>query len=160
MDEQKQNLKIASYVIIVLAIINLVCMVVDFTNGQLRGNVEKVAEETISQTESATEDLTQMKDTIVNVALGTAIGAVAVGILFDLYLGIAGLRQANGKSKGKVNIILATIVFVLALIGMGMQIGPLTKGQVAVSSFISNLAGLLIMFYYIRYAKKVVDAKE
>ena len=157
MEENKKNLKITSYVIIILAIVNLILFGIGFANGSLRENAEKLTEESISQTEGATEELGQMKDKVVDMALYGTIGATAIGVLFDLYFGIAGLRQANGTSKGKANIILATIIFVLALIGLAMSIIPLTKGQESVSSFFSSVLGLIIMFYYIRYAKKVVE---
>ena len=157
MEENKQNLRIASYVIIILAIVNVIFLGIGFANGSLREKVEKLTDESISQTEGATEELGQMKDKVADVALYGTIGVTAIGALVDLYFGIAGLRQANGTSKGKANIILATIIFVLALIGVAMSIIPLTKGQASVSSFFSNVAGLVIMFYYIRYAKKVVE---
>ena len=158
MEENKKNLKITSYVIIILAIVNVVLVGIDFANGTLKANVDQQIEESINQTEGATQE---MKDTVTNMALYGTIGATAFGVLFDLYFGIAGLRQANGTSKGKANIILATIVFVLALIGLVTMIGPMTKGQTAVSSFVSSLLGLVIMLFYIIYAKRVVkDAQE
>ena len=156
MDDNKQNLKITSYIIIILAIINIVLMGIGFANGQLRENAEKLTEETINQTEGASNELGEMKETVVNMAVYGTIGATAIGVIFDLYLGIAGLRQAKGTSKGKANIILATIVFVIALIGLIPMIISLTKDQTAISSLFSSLAGLVIMFYYIKYAKKVI----
>ena len=98
-----------------------------------------------------------MEDKVVDMVVYGTIGAAAIGVLFDVYLGIAGLRQANGTSKGKANIILATIVFVLALIGLIPMIISLTKDQTSISSIFSSVLGLIIMFYYIRYARKVVE---
>ena len=156
MDNNKQNLKITSYIIIILAIINIVLMGIDFANGHLRENAAKLTEESISQTEGAAEELGGMEEKVVDIAVYGALGVTAIGVLFDLYLGIAGLRQANGTSKGKANIILATIVFVLALIGLIPMIISLTKDQTSISSIFSSVLGLIIMFYYIRYARKVV----
>ena len=157
MEENKKNLKVTSYVIIILAIFNIVLMGIGFATGELRESAEKLAEESISQTEGASEELGEMKDKIVDMAVYGTIGAAVIGVLFDVYLGIAGLRQANGTSKGKVNIILATIVFVLAIIGLIPMIISLTKDQTNISSLFSSLLGLIIMFYYIRYARKVVE---
>ena len=157
MEEHKKNLKITSYVIIILAIFNIVLMGINFATGELRENAKKLTEESISQTEGASEELGGNEDKVVDMAVYGVIGITAIGVLFDLYLGIAGLRQANGTSKGKANIILATIVFVLALIGLVLMIISLTKDQTSISSLISSLASLIIMFYYIRYAKKVVE---
>ncbi len=160
MEENKKNLKITSYVIIVLAIINIIFMGISFVNGDLRENAEKATEETISQSEGTAGELSTMKDKLVDMAIYGTIGAAVVGVLFDVYLAVAGLRQANGTSKGKANIILATIIFVLALIGFVMMIISATKDQTSISSLVSSLASLIIMFYYIRYAKKVVEEKE
>ena len=157
MDNNKQNLKITSYIIIILAIINIVLMGIDFANGHLRENAAKLTEESISQTEIASEELSEIKEKVANMAVYGTLGATAIGVIFDLYLGIAGLRQAKGTSKGKANIILATIVFVMALIGLIPMIFSLTKDQTSISSLFSSLAGLIIMFYYIKYAKKVIS---
>ena len=159
MNDNKQNLKITSYIIIILAIVNIVLMGIEFANGQLRENAEKLTEQSIIQTEGASEELGDVKGTVVDMAVYGTIGATAIGVLFDVYLGIAGLRQAKGTSKGKVNIILATIVFVLACIGLISMIISLTKDQTSISSLVSSIAGLIIMFCYIRYARKVVAEK-
>ena len=160
MEENKKNLKITSYVIIILAIINIVLMGINFATGELRENAKKLTEESISQTEGASEELGGMEDKVVDMAVYGTIGGAAIGILFDVYLGVAGLRQVKGTSKGKANIILATIVFVIGLIGLIPMIMSVTKDQTTISSLVSSLAGLIIMFYYIRYAKKVVEEKE
>ena len=159
MEENKKNLKITSYIIIILAIINIIFIGIDFATGELRQNAEKLTEQSISQTEEIAE-LGEMEGKVVDIAVYGTIGVAAIGVLFDVYLGIAGLRQAKGTSKGKANIILATIIFVLALIGLIPMIISLTKDQASISSLISSVLGLIIMFYYIRYAKKVVDEKE
>ena len=156
MEEHKKNLKITSYVIIILAIFNIVLMGISFATGELRENAKKLTEESISQTEGASEELGGVEDKVVDMAVYGTIGVAAVGVLFDVYLGIAGLRQANGTSKGKANIILATIIFVLALIGLIPMIISMTKQQTSISSIFSSVLGLIIMFYYIRYARKVV----
>ena len=152
MEEHKKNLKITSYVIIILAIFNIVLMGISFATGELRENAKKLTQESISQT----KELGGMENKVVDMAVYGTIGVAAIGVLFDVYLGIAGLRQANGTSKGKANIILATIVFVLALIGWIPMIISLTKEQTSISSIFSSVLGLIIMFYYIRYARKVV----
>ena len=157
MEENKKNLKVTSYVIIILAIFNLVLMGIGFATGEIRQNAENLATESISQIEGSSEDLDAMKGTVVDFTVYGTIGAATIGVLFDLYLGIAGLRQAKGTSKGRLNIILATIVFILACIGLVTMIVPLIKNQTSISSIFSSLASLLILFYYIRYAKKVVD---
>ncbi len=157
MEENKKNLKITSYVIIILAIFNIVLMGINFATGELRDNARKLTEESI-QAEGATES-EEVEGNVVDMAVYGTIGATAIGVLFDVYLGIAGLRQAKGASKGKLNIILATIVFVLALIGLIPMIISLTKNQTSISSLVSSLLGLVIMFYYISYAKKVVNEK-
>ena len=159
MEENKKNLKITSYVIIILAIFNIVLMGINFATGELRENAKKLTEEYVSQTEGASAELSGVEDKVVDMAVYGTIGVVAIGVLFDVYLGIAGLRQAKGTSKGKVNIILATIVFVLALIGLIPMIISLTKNQTSISSLFSSVLGLIIMLYYIRYAKKVVEEK-
>ncbi len=157
MEEHKKNLKITSYVIIILAIFNIVLMGISFATGELRENAKKLTEEYVSQTEGASEELGGMEDKVVDVAVYGTIGVTAIGVLFDVYLGIAGLRQANETSKGKANIILATIVFVIGLIGLIPMIISLTKDQTSISSLCSSVLGLIIMFYYIRYARKVVE---
>ncbi len=157
MEEHKKNLKITSYIIIILAIINIVLIGIEFATGELRENAKKLTEESISQTEGASEELGGMEEKVVDIAVYGTIGGTVIGVLFDVYLGIAGLRQAKGTSKGKANIILATIVFALAIIGLIPMIISLTKDQTNISSLFSSVLGLIIMFYYIRYARKVVE---
>ena len=157
MEDNKKNLKVTSYVIIILAIVNIVLMGISFADGELKENATKLAEESISQVEGTSEELVEIKDRVVDIAVYGVIGATAVGVLVDLYLGIAGLRQAKGTSKGKANIILAIIIFVLAVMGLIPMIVSVVKDQTAISSIFSNLASLLIIFYYIKYARKVVE---
>ena len=160
MEENKKNLKITSYIIIFLAIFNLAFIGIRFANGELRENAKKLlTEETMSQTEEIFEKTSGMGDKLVDIAVYGAIGATAIGVLFDIYLGIAGLRQAKGTSKGKANIVLATIVIVLGIIGLIPMIFSVAKDQTNISSIFSSFLGLVIMFYYIRYAKNVVEQK-
>ena len=160
MEESKKNLKVASYVIIVLAIVNVIILGIGFANGQLKKDIEASVEQSMQESGASTTEVEESYDIIFNATLYGTIGATALGVLLDVYLGIKGLHQSEGKIKGKGNIVWAKIIFVLSVISLVMSIIPLTKGQVSVSSFISSLAGAIIIFYYLKYAKEVVEGEE
>ena len=160
MEESKKNLKVTSYVIIVLAIVNVILLGIGFATGQLKNEAEAKIQETMQESGASAAEIEESHDIILNATLYGTIGGIALGVLLDVYLGIKGLHQSEGKIKGKGNIVWAKIIFVLSIISIAMSIIPLTKGQVSVSSFISSLAGAIIIFYYLKYAKEVVEGEE
>ena len=160
MEEHKKNLKIISYVIIILAIFNIVLLGIGFANGQLKQEVEERVQDTMVQSGASAEEIEQAKDVLLNISFYGSISGVVIGVLFKIYLGVKGLSQADGKVKGKGNIVLATVVLVCSIISVCTSIMPLIRKEISTPSFVSSVCGLIVIAYYVVAASKVVKAVE
>ncbi len=160
MDQDKKNLKITSYIVIVLAIVNVIFLGIGFANGELKKGIEARVDETMIQSGASADEIEQSHDLVFNLSLNGTIIGVGIAVLLKLYLGIKGLHQAGGKIKGKGNIVWAKIIFVFTAISVFSSIISLNKGEIQLSSLISSLADLVIIFYYMKYANKVVEEEK
>ena len=159
MEKSKKNLKITSYVIIVLAIVNILFLGIGYANGQLKDEIEAKIE-SMKESGSTAEEIDRDHDLIYTLLFNGTLVGVGISTLLYVYLGIKGLRQSEEKGKGKGNIVWAKLLFVLGLMSVIMSVISLTNGQISASSFVSSLASLVIIYYYMKYAKEVVEPKE
>ena len=157
MEESKKNLKITSYVIIVLAIFNIVLIGIGFASGQLKNDVE-VKIQNMKESGSTAEEIDRDHDLIYNILFNGTIVGVGLSTLLYIYLGVKGLRQSEEKGKGKGNLVWAKLLFVLGIMSVIMSV--ISFGEISISSFVSSLASLVIIYYYMKYAKEVVEPKE
>lgn len=141
MEKSKMNLRIFSTLFIALGICDIVSFLITYLSGSLKqdklasiGNVDV--------------------EKIVIIAL---IVCVVITFLVKLFLGIKGIRQSLGKSKGKSNIVIATIIFVLLIIFTVMAVVALIQKNGSVFDLLTYIANLIIVFYYIKSAKEVVE---
>ena len=156
MEEHKKNLKIISYVIIILAIFNIVLLGIGFANGQLKQEVEAKVQETMDESGASAEEIEQSHDLVFNLSLYAIIGATAINVLLDVYLGIKGLHQSEGKIKGKANIVWARVILIFTIMSVIMSITSIGKGKIPIAS----ITNIIIVYYYMSCAKKVVEEKE
>lgn len=156
----KHKLKVVSWVLIALAVFNAIMLGIGWKNGELREEAKARLNQSMVESGVAENEVEGMEDTLSNVVFYTVVILTILGILFKVYLGVKGLNQADGKVKGKANIVLATIVLICSIISVGTSIMPLIRKEMSVASFVSSLCGLLIIAYYVVAASKVVKAVE
>ena len=156
MEENKKNLKITSYIIIILAIFNILLLGIGFANGQLKQEVEDIVQDTMTESGASPEEVEQSHDLVFNLSFYAIIGGTAINVLLDVYLGIKGLRQSEGKGKGKANIVWARLIIVFTIISTIMSITSPSRGRIPVAA----ITNILIVYYYMSCAKKVLEEKE
>lgn len=136
-----KTLKINSFALVILAILDIVIMIGQIMANQL--NVEKIME---------------LADTTKNIAefsMAAYIGVNSAVILIAILVGIMGLRQAAGKFKGKVNIVLAEIMLVINFLQAAVGAYGLIKGSNDFNSACQSVIYFAFYYYYIRCAKNV-----
>lgn len=145
MKKIKQDLKITSIVVLVLAACTLVNMVAELVWGDInRAVIPNDAPENILQ-------ITKIFLVVLTVLL----------ILPQIYIGIKGLKIARKPDSSKGHIVWAIILFVFAIIGLISPVsGIISTGKVmdylgAIFSFLLEIA---IYFEYIVYAKAISKA--
>ena len=141
MEQSKRNLKIFSCLFIVFALTDAVTFIIDWFNGKLK--IENF-------TGSTTEE-------IAKVTLIAVIIIAVVAVLVKLYLGIKGIRQAQGKTKGKANVTIAKIIFICLIILFVLAIVAVIKNTGNYYDLINYAVNMLIMYYYIKYVNAVIE---
>lgn len=136
-----RNLKINSIVLIILSILDFIIMA-----GELM--VEKIDIDTIMADANTTEQ-------IATIVFAAVIGVSVLTYLVTLYIGVKGLRQANGKCKGGANITWAKIMLVLNIIGFAGSIYDIIRGQMDIHYLCQELIYISIFYPYIKSAKNV-----
>ncbi len=157
MEESKKNLKIVSYIVIILAIFNLVLLGIGFANGQFKNDIE-VKIQKMKESGSTAEEIDRDHDLIYNILFNGTIAGVGLSTLLYIYLGVKGLHQSEEKGKGKANLVWAKLLFVLGIMSVIMSV--ISFGETSISSFISSITSLIIIYYYMKYVKGVVEPKE
>ena len=104
--------------------------------------------------ESTAEEIDRDHDLIYNILFNGTIAGVGLSTLLYIYLGVKGLRQSEEKGKGKANLVWAKLLFVLGIMSI------ISFGETSISSFISSITSLIIIYYYMKYVKGVVEPKE
>jgi hypothetical protein len=135
MDKSIKNLRIVSYLFLTLGVLDVVGIV---ALVYLRSNVS-----------------------LLNVDSSTASAAVYAGILtfvvdliVNLYLGGKGVKQAKGNPVGTLHIKVASVFFVLSIIGCAFGVYQAFKGG-SVMTVIASLLDVVLYQVYRVNAKKV-----
>lgn len=136
-----KTLRIDSTILIILTIVNLFTLI-----GMIMAKEFSV--ETIMQMSSTTEKMALITFVI-------SIVALCLGYLISMIMGLGGLRQANGKCKGQMNVILSIVMLVLKSISIGVCIYYLMQGKLDVEKILLDLAYISFLISYIMCAKKV-----
>lgn len=136
-----KTLRIDSTILIILTIVNLFTLI-----GMIMAKEFSV--ETIMQMSSTTEKMALITFVI-------SIVALCLGYLISMIMGLGGLRQANGKCKGQMNVILSIVMLVLKSISIGVCIYYLMQGKLDVEKILLDLVYISFLISYIMCAKKV-----
>lgn len=155
--DKKLILKIISWVFIIIVIVDAITTVIGFTSGNLRKQMEATFEEGMTESGESYEEISQQ---VIDIFVYFSIGGTVIASLLKLYLGVKGINQANGKIKGKANIVWAKIIFYLSLVSVISGIMSITKGKQSISSFITSIVSLIVIYIYMTAAKEVVEEAE
>lgn len=129
-------------VFLILAAANLVSIIASFAGGQLK--VENIVEQ--AQT---TESLART-----SIIIGICIAVVVILVL--VYLGIMGIRAANGQSTGSSHIVIARICAVILSISFILVvISFFSAPKKDWVGLCTSAASVFFSIYYIRFAKIV-----
>ena len=160
MDFFKHKLKVVSWVLIALAISNAIMLGISWKSGELRDEAKARLNQSMTENHVDENEVEEVEDTLSNVVFYAVVSLTILGVLFKIYLGVKGLSQADGKVKGKGNIVWATVVLVCSIISVCTSIMPLIRKEISIPSFVSSVCGLVIIAYYVVAASKVVKAVE
>lgn len=136
-----KTLKIDSIILIILTIVNLFTLI-----GMIMAKEFSV--ETIMQISSTTEKMALITFVI-------SIVALCLGYLISMIMGLGGLRQANGKCNGQMNVILSIVMLVLKNIGIVVCIYYLIQGKLDYEKVLLELVYISFTISYLMCAKKV-----
>ena len=144
MEKAKKNLKIASWLVLVMVAFSAVRMIVD---AALKGfEVKEVPE-------GMTED-------IVRIALIVAFALGFVVLLPQIYVGIKGLKVANAPCLAKGHIVWATILLVIALLSLISPISAIFSAE-KVSSHLAELSNALVnVAVYALFLSSALEVKK
>ena len=145
MERNKKALKIVSYVMIMLALVSAITIAIDFFSGNF-------SEETLSKAVGG-----QWNSALYVPVLVAFIAILAFFILLYVFLGIRGIKQADGKVYKYGHITLATVLFVLDFISCIFGILAIRNKTVDASSFSQSTLVTIILFLYISSAKALKE---
>ena len=144
MENAKKNLKIASWMVLVLVAFTAVRKIVDAViNGF---EVKEVPE-------GMTEDMVR-----ISLIIAFALGFVV--LLPQLYVGIKGLKVANAPCLAKGHIVWATILLVIALLGVISPISSLIKADHVGSNLAELSNALLNVAVYSLFLSAALEVKK
>ena len=147
MKQACKHLKVSSYLVLILAAMNVLQLLAELFYGDLNA-VELPA--------GSPE----------NILLITRIILLAVSLLLMLpriHVGVKGLKVAEHPDDSKGHIVWAIIIFVLALVDLMEPVVGLVKQEDIgnnVGGLLSILLEVLVYFDYIKYALAVRNAKK
>lgn len=136
-----KNLRINSTVLVILSILDIFIMVIQLATQGI--SIDNIAAEANATKETAA------------IVLSSVIGASTLIYLVTLFVGIMGIRQADGKCRGGANIKLATILLVLNIVGLAGDIFNMISGQADIQYLCQSLIYAAFLYPYIRCAKNV-----
>lgn len=143
MDQDRKILWAFSTLFLILAVLNVINLIATFAGGELTVPV-------IADAAATTQQMARISIIIVTVF-------VALEVLVLVYLGLMGLRQANGKPTGKSHIVIAKICMVFLVLALIIVIISFInapgKDWIALCS---ALASVLFCVYYIRAAQHLL----
>ena len=138
MEQARKNLKVTSIAVLILAGLSLINLVMEIFFGEMN---ETGASESI---------LLVAKITLVVVSL--------LLLLPQVYVGMKGLRVVANPDASKAHIIWATILLVLAALGVITPVLSIVKLENLlgnISALISALAEVVIFFIYVKNASVI-----
>ena len=136
-----KNLRINSFILIVLTILSAISLV-----GRILAN--EISTAAFMERGNITAELA-------NIYVAIIISVCCLLYLLTLIIGIRGFSQANGKCDGKANVILGTILLILKLISLAAQVYYVIKGQMQIMPLTRNVIIICFLVPYIMCAKKV-----
>lgn len=140
MEQTNRILYVCSTLFLLLAVLSVVTLVASFASGEM--NVT-----TLAETAGVSEDLVKP------VYIATIIFAV-LSILALLYMGLMGLRQAQGKPTGSAHITIAIVCTVFLAIALIFElINFFNAPKKDWVGLCTCLASVFFAVYYIRSAK-------
>lgn len=145
MERNKKALKIVSYVMIMLALVSVITIAIDFFSGSY-------SEEALSRAIGS-----QWNSALYIPYLVIFMAIVVIFNLLYVFLGIRGIKQANGKVNKYGHITLATVLLVLDLISCIFGIFAIKNKTVDVSSFSQSTLVTITLFLYISSAKALKE---
>lgn len=144
MEEEGKNLRIYSWIFIFLGFFDIISIVIDYLAGDFNVDTELMG---VSQIAFV-------------IAMVITIIVFAIVVSIKLFLGIRGLRQVQGKTKGKSHIVIAKIGFVIFAIALIGTIFSLTKNTSEIKSLLSNVIAILLLYEYIKDATTLLKRNK
>lgn len=137
-EQSIKGLKTTAIIFFVLAAVNVLLIVLQFADSSAFVGYDQ---------------------SIVNLAIGLAVGATTISVLAKLYIGMKGYSLSNGKKvKVKGAMTLAKVLGVLAVISAVLV---LVTGNADMTDKIADCAAqcgsAACYFYFIKYAKEVAE---
>ncbi|MGN1089830.1 MAG: hypothetical protein ACI4Q6_05460 [Huintestinicola sp.] len=136
-----KNLRINSTVLVILSLLDIFIMIIQIATQGM--NIDNIAAEANATKQTAV------------IAIGIVIGVNALIYLATLFVGIVGIRQADGKCKGGANITVAKILFALNMIGLVFDIISVVSGQPDIQYLCQTLIYVSFLYPYIKCARNV-----
>ena len=85
------------------------------------------------------------------------IGAIAIISILYIFLGIRGIKQADGKAKKYGHITLATVLLVIDLISCVFGLMNMQNGQVNEIESVRSILMTVLLFLYVSDAKALKE---
>lgn len=142
MEDMKRNLKITSWVILLVTALSLIKLVIEAI-------VTKFAVATIP--DGMTREIAQV------IVIGSWV-LLVVSSLPEVFVGLRGLKNSEGPMAKKGHIVWAIIMTVFSGIAVVNAILTLAGGQqigLSITEIIANVASMAIFIYYVILCKKI-----
>ena len=139
--DYRAGLRTASIVYLILAVLEVVVTVLTW----LMGDYDAAAMSAASG----------LPESTVHAVIYGILGLTAVAVLLKVWLGVAGIRQVNGKPVGKAHIVIATIMAVLGIISFVLDLVGVDAGTTTVSDAALTAANFSMAVMYVSYAKAI-----
>ncbi len=152
MEKTKRNLKCCSFVAIAVGVISVIRIILGciFDNGMLRETVEQSLKEANESIE-----LASVMMTIVYVMLGIS---ATIALLLNLYIGICGLRIANGTYRGKAFMFWLVVMIAFGVFDIVSTIGSGGEAAVVIGSLITPIILVCNLIEIFICARKIRSA--
>ncbi len=88
------------------------------------------------------------------VLVGTCV-ACGIDIIFNIYLGVKGLKEVKGENQGKAHITVALILLILEVISLPIVIISFTKGETSLLQLCEAILSCCVVLQYYITCKKL-----
>lgn len=140
MEKAKKDLKIFSNLFIFLGVWDIISFLIDYFFGSLTlENLKTMATPGVA---------------IVSWIILIIVLIVLVAI--KMYLGIKGLQQVKGNTKGKGNVRLAKVIYVILIVCFILSLVTIFQGSGSYLDLINYVVNIIIIHYYIQYVNAVI----